>query len=452
MLLTTIVLISFFSCITKQVISESSNPFEIKSEIIVKDVLELDARHVIFPTAYIRTIGNGKVVIKQPITILGKNQVFSEDINIDFRPFTLSEISPEWFGAIGYDNEDDTKAFQKVFLIAKGLHNSVNVMVNVGKFYISKTLELENNSNFIKSINLIGASMSTSSCNGSSLIWNGPQSGVLLKVSFLNLSRIENLDFSAEQNNGLLYNIDLKPIISQMTIKNCSFYGCEGSGSTNISLNIGNGVQVSEITIENCSFRSKTLDGKNWLTDAGIGGGIDNVLNFYVKSCSFIGYQNAAVNIKNSSTMVVENSTFAHNDVDLKCMLCGLYASSNFSEHSKAFFQATSSSNFSSAFLINNYFTGDATDGYVVRDGAGSLFLVNNNFGGSGYVDKKYKIKWEDRALNPIFSFGNFYKNIENNQTPFYNRSNQIKKDEVISNGDTGGNIANKKMKIIIDK
>jgi hypothetical protein len=432
------------SCKTKQIYSTQSNPFEIKSEIIVNDMLELDSRYIIYPTAFIKTAGKGKLVIKEPICILGKSQVFDTDINIDFKPFTISEIYPEWFGAKGYDQLDDTKAFKKVISVAKKCYNSLNILVSSGIFYISETLELENNANFIKSINLLGASMSTSSSNGSSLIWNGVKGGTLLKVSYLNLSRIENLDFGADQNNGLMYNIDLKPIISQLSIKNCSFAGCEGKGSTNISLNIGNGVQVSEITFENCSFRSKTLDGKNWLTDAAIGGGIDNVLNFYVKTCSFMGYQNAAVNIKNSSTMVVENSTFAYNDVDIKCMLCGLYASSNFSEHSKAFFQANSSSNYSSAFLINNYFTGDAIDGYVIRDGAGSLFLINNNFGGSGYDSGKFKIKWEERTPNPIFSFGNFFKNIQIDNTPFYNRSNQIKKNDIISTGDIGGKFTQK--------
>lgn len=431
--------ITTLSCVSKQIVAKENTQFEIKSQMTVTNIMELDSRYIIYPSAFIKTIGKGKIIIKEPITIIGRNQVFSEDINIEYKPFTISEIYPEWFGAKGYDQLDDTKAFQKAFSIAKALQNSINVMVSIGNFYISKTLELENIPNFNKSINLLGTSMSASTGHGSSLVWNGAKGGTLLKVSYVSLSKIENLDFSANQKNGLMYNIDLKPITYQITIRNCSFTGCEGKGSTNISLNIGDGVQVSEITVENCVFRSKTLDGKIWMTDAAIGGGRDNALNFYIKGSSFMGYQNAAINIHNSSTMVVENSNFAHNDLDIKCLLCGLYASSNSSEHSNAFFQATSSSNFSSAFLINNYFTGDTKDGYVIRDGAGSLFLVNNNFGGSGYKDKEYKIKWEDRVLNPIFSFGNFYNNVGINLSPFYNRSNQLRKNEINSQGDVGG-------------
>ncbi len=58
------------SCKTKQIYSTQSNPFEIKSEIIVNDVLELDSRYIIYPTAFIKTAGKGKLVIKEPICIL----------------------------------------------------------------------------------------------------------------------------------------------------------------------------------------------------------------------------------------------------------------------------------------------------------------------------------------------------------------------------------------------
>ncbi len=72
-----------------------------------------------------------------------KSQFFDTEINIDFKPFTLSEIYPEWFGAKGYDQLDDTKAFKKVFKNAKVCQNSVNILVSIGYFYISETLELE---------------------------------------------------------------------------------------------------------------------------------------------------------------------------------------------------------------------------------------------------------------------------------------------------------------------
>ena len=151
--LVSLYIISAISCTTKQIVNEKNNPYEIKSELVVTDVLELTSKHVIYPSAYISTKGRGKVVVKEPITIIGKAQVFDTDVNIDFMPFTISEINPEWFGAKGYDNLDDTKAFEKVFVLAKNLQNSVNVLVSLGKFYISKTLEISNKPDLIKSIN-----------------------------------------------------------------------------------------------------------------------------------------------------------------------------------------------------------------------------------------------------------------------------------------------------------
>ncbi len=440
----------FQSCKTKQLYLTQSNPFEIKSEIIVDNIFELDSRHIIYPTAFIKTVGKGKLVVKEPISIIGKSQVFDTEINIDFKPFTISEINPEWFGAKGYDQIDDTKAFKKSLQIAKICKNSVNVIVSIGNFYISETLEIGNEVNEIKSINLIGFSMSTSSNYGSSLIWSGKVGSELIKISNLNLSKIENLDFSAQFKNALKYNIVFKPYTNQISIKNCSFAGCENVGSSNINLNIGNGDQVSEISIENCVFRSKTYDNKIWLTDSGIAGGIDNVLNFYVKNCSFVGYQKAAINIHNSSIMVVENCTFGHNDIDINCGLCGLYAVSNFSEHSKAFYKGGVSSNVSFTTLINNYYTGNNKDGYIIRDGAGSLFILNNNFGGTGYNESSNNIKWENQPFNSISSFGNFFKNTPERSNPFFNRSNEPKTTDIITRGDIGGK--NSSGRITIEK
>jgi hypothetical protein len=442
--------VSFQSCKTKQIYSSQSNPFELKSEIIVSEILELDSRYIIYPTAFIKTIGKGKLVIKEPICILGKSQVFDTDINIDYRPFSISEIYPEWFGAKGYDQLDDTKAFKKVLTIGKEYYNSINIIISLGYFKISEQLVISSEVKKMKSINFIGHSMSTSSQHGSSIVWFGKKGESMILINNVNLSKIENIDF-----HGFDYvknNLEFRPTVNQVVIKNCTFKGCKGEGSTNINLNKGNNIQVSEIQIENCTFHGVPDNRGFYLTESAISGGLANTKNFYIKNCSFLGYNVAAIDILHNDAMVIENNTFAFNDVDIRCMLCNSYIKSNYSERSKAFFESTSSSNLSFTTMIGNFFDGDPKDGYIIRDGAGCLYMVNNNFGGSGEENDINKIKWESRPLNPIFSFGNFYNNIGQNQSPFYNRSNQIKKDDIISNGDIGGKNADKKVKIIIEK
>ena len=246
----------------------------------------------------------------------------------------------------------------------------------------------------------------------------------------------------------MVTNIELRPNIYQLVIRNCTFKGCEGPNSVNININRGNNIQVSEIQIENCTFHGVATKDVKFLTESAIAGGLANTKNFYIKNCSFLGYNKSAIDIDVSDAIVIENNTFAFNEIDISCMLCNSFIKSNYSERSRAFFLATSSSNLSFTTMIGNYFDGFPTDGYVIRDGAGCLFMVNNNFGGSGEEDDRNNIKWEHKPFNPIFSFGNFYNNTPQGQSPFFDRSNNQKREDVFSKGDIGGKNAGRKTKI----
>lgn len=438
------------SCTTTKVINSESNKFVLNNNIAVDGVLELNSDYIIYPSAKIRTVGNGKVIIKEPITILGKTQIFDENINIEFRPGTMSEIYPTWFGAKGYDNLDDTKAFKKTLQIAKEYESSINVRIPIGLFYINEKLIVESYENKVKSINIIGESISQSSIHGSSLLWTGSSGESVLLIKNVNNSKIENVDIRGGDKTK--HNIELRPSVYQYVIRSCTFKGCIGAGAANININQGNNSQVSEIQIENCTFHGVESKPGNFITESAIIGGLANTKNFYIRNCGFIGYNVGAINIQNSDAMLVENCTFAFNEIDIICMLCNTFAKSNYSERSRGFFKATFSSNVSFTTLVDNFFDGNPTDGYVIRDGTGNLVLINNNFGGTSDDNDKNNIKWETGPYSNIISYGNFYNNVPLNGNPFYNRSNQPTKSNITSNGDIGGKNSDKRIKIVIDR
>jgi hypothetical protein len=210
--------------------------------------------------------------------------------------------------------------------------------------------------------------------------------------------------------------------------------------SSNINLNEGSSVQVSEISVRNCVFRSKTVDNKNWLTESAIKGGKANTKNFYFEKCSFLGYTEAAINIEISDIISISNCAFAHNQVDIICLLCNLLATSNYSEQSRSFFKSTLSSNVAFTTLLNNFFDGNEEEDYVIPEGAGSLVLVNNNFGGSGGMDSTNLIKWDSRNISSIYSVGNFFRNDTSTFFPIQlNKMNTINADIIKSAGDKMG-------------
>ncbi len=439
------VLFIFISCKTTR--SGSSENMKMTTErmiVLDKEIVYtaetvFDKEVVIYPEAYLTTKGSGRIVFTKKVNIIGESQVFDENVNVEFRGGTISSLNPTWFGAKGYDDQDDTKALQKTFAIARAYPNSINIEIPIGKFNISQTLELGNELPNGKSINLIGKSMSSSADAGACFQWIGPSSGSILIIRNNCLSRVDGLDFTSLSDHLLKYNIELLPYDYQLTFSNCSFSKCAGSGSANINLNKGNNAQVSEIQFQNCVFRGYTDDNKTWQTESAVIGGLANTKNFVFQSCSFLGYTVSAINIDISDIVRVEHCTFALNEVDITCMLCNMFASSNYSEQSKAFFQNGVSGNPAFTTMNNNYFDGNEKDDYFIRDGSGGLILLNNNFGGNGGNDQVNKIKWDDKILSNIYSVGNFYRNNNQNNYPFVNRNEQIRQGINISSGDKIG-------------
>lgn len=438
--------IIFFGCSSPRNASNvSALPIQYFDHIIIisgplainKDLI-LDRDVLIMPSALISTENGSKLYFKGKINILGESQVFDETVNCVFLPGTLSELNVSWFGARGYDNADDTRAVAKTIQLAVDSENSVTINVPVGKFLVSETLVVKNESTNRKSINWQGSAMSNNSIQGSTFCWNGITGGTMIRFSDVNQFLIENLDFTAEPNSRVKHNLEFKPYVHQVMIRNCSFSGATGAESANINFNSGNGEQVSEVHFENCSFNGVPI-GSEALTQSAVIGGYANTKNFHFENSAFSAYQKAAIDINISDILRVEGCTFANNEIDISCLLCGTYAVSNYSEHSRAFFNGSNSGNISFTTLMNNIFVGSPAGGFVIRDGCGSLVLINNDFGGADQLNDENRIRWESSEFNPIYSIGNFYKNGSHRNYPFYNRSGQVNTRNVMSIGDTGG-------------
>jgi hypothetical protein len=403
----------------------------------------------IYPQAYITTTPGCKIVFQKRVNIIGESQVFDPEAKIIFGAGTISEINPSWFGAKGYDNEDDTHAFEKAMSAAFENVGVVSIVIPVGRYFISRTIDCTNQLSDRKAINWVGRGMSNNGVQGASLSWRGEEGGTLLRFMNMGQGIIENIDFTSEPGHHVKYNLELRPFVHAVSIRHCSFSGCSGDESANINLNIEGGDQVSEIHIDECIFNGVSQASEK-VSQSAIRGGFANTKNFYIRYCAFDQYERAAVDIYNSDILHVEGCTFANNRLDISCMLCGTYAISNYSEHSRAFFKASFTSNISFTTLINNYFTGQSDDGYVIQDGAGSLILLNNDFGGSDQRSDYNRIRWEQNEFSPIHSVGNFYKNSTQVSTPFFNRSGQPRTVNVFSKGDVGG--TNATGRIIISK
>jgi len=402
-----------------EAIVETDRMISIRGLVEIEHETVFDKEVTIYPGAFISTHTNGKVIFNKRLNIIGDSQVFEAESDIEMKSNTLGTINVGWFGAKGDDSEDDTKAFQKALELASVFNNSVTIFVPTGQYYIKQTLVIENRIPINKSINLVGEAMSSSTNQGSSLIWNGPpgESMILMRNNYLNF--VQYIDFASEYKCELKSNIVLRYQIYQMEFRDCSFSGCAGLGSSNIDLNAGNSDQVSEISFINCIFRGKTYDNTTWQTSAAVKGGKANTKDIYFEKCSFLGYNESAINIEISEVLYVSNSTFAHNQTDIICLLCGALLTSNYSEQSKSFYRSTVSTNLAFTTMINNYFDGCPSEDYVITNGAGSLVLINNNFGGSGGLDSVNLIRWDNKNISSIYSMGNYFRNHSAVHSPF---------------------------------
>ena len=402
----------------------------------------------IMPQAYITTKKGASITFKKRVNILGYSKVFDDVLDLNFNGGTMSDFNVTWFGATGYDSQDDTDAFKRTLDVSLSYPGVVNILIPNGRYFISQTLVVIGELESRKPINFRGEGMSVNGIQGSSLSWTGASEGELLRFSNTGQFVIEKLDFTSEPNHLLKHNITFAPFLHAATIQYCSFSGTAGDGASNININDGNGDQVSEIRIEKCSFNGMAPGGDKMSMSA-IRGGLANTKNFYIRDCGFNQYEKAAIDILNTEVLMVEGCTFSNNQLDISCSLCGTYVAGNFSEHSKSFFSSGFSANISFNTLINNYFIGQPESGWIIPDGSGSLVMINNDFGGADQRGENNRVRWEENPFSAIYSIGNFYKNASPEVPPFFNRSGQPRHRNVFSAGDMGGTNADGRKALI---
>lgn len=411
--------------------SYASPVVETEQQIIFRGRVDIEKETIfrkeviIYPEAFIRTKAGGKITFEKSVSILGNSQVFDTNINLVFNRNTIGHFNINWFGARGYDQEDDTPALTVVLALASRQDNSINVVVPIGQYYIREQLIVENMAGLNKTINLLGEGMSNSTNQGSSLIWNGAKGGVMILMRNNYLNVVQSLDFAAEPGHEVQSNMELRYQIYQMEFRDCSFSGSAGIEATNINLNYGKSDQVSEISFQNCIFRGKTEDNVTWLTRSAVQGGKANTKNIFFEKCSFLGYTHGAIDLEVVELLHVNNCTFALNSTDIICLLCGTLATSNYSEQSQSFFEGTNSGNLAFTTLLNNYFDGHPDSDYVIPNGSGSLVLINNNFGGNGGVDSVNLVKWVPKNISSIYSIGNYFRNDSSGMSPFLFQGHQ---------------------------
>ena len=391
---------------------------------------------ILYPGAFLETKDSGKIIFNKKVTIIGESQVFSGDAIVEFKMGTLSALNPCWFGARGDDDIDDTKSIQKTLDIARQYEGSINIEFPLGRYLVSTTLELGNVMPNRKSINWIGKSRSNDSMRGSSLQWIGEEGGVLVRIRNYCVGSIENMDFAKGSSTRLKYNIEMLPFEYKVLFRNCSFTGCGGPGSANVSLNYDNNLQVSEVFFDNCDFKGYTTDGSHWETEAAVIGGYANAKDFYFNFCSFIGYNKGAINLEATDILKVDNCSFAHNKTDIVCLTCNTLATANYSEHSGSFFRSAITYNVSFTTLISNCFYGTEDKDYIITQGGGHLVMINNNFGGMGGEDLLNKICWDTGPFSHVYSVGNFFRNAPPVITPF-----EFSGDPILFPGESFGDI-----------
>lgn len=418
----------------------------VNNPVKVEGILVVEKQVIILPGGVFEGDNTSKIVFTKPVNILSRERVFSTELRMESLPGVFTNLDITWWGANGRDEEDDTKAIQVVLDLASQ-SGCEQITIPIGQYIVSQQLRMAGREDNHQSLVIKGYATSFDGQHGSALMWNGGSDESMALVKNTSQTIFENIEFGAIPGRLIRSNIEFRPFCNQILFRSCSFGGCGGEKSCNINLNEGNNLQVSELIFENCIFKGLLTDME--YTDNGIRGGLANTKNFYFRNCSFGPYRHEAICITTSDILKVEDCTFYLNDVDIRCETCKTVAIGNYSEESGAFFESTASANFNATTLINNQFTGKPVDGYVIRDGSGTLLLMNNNFGAGNYLPDINRIRWEENEFNSIFSVGNVFKNTAFGQSPFYNRSNQVyRSDRVLSFGDLGGVLGEGRVKL----
>lgn len=344
---------------------------------------------------------------------------------------SLTEVYPQWWGAVGDNATDNTAAFQAMLHLSEhnGSLNGVRYFIPSGMYRVN---QLTYEGSFSTSFTMVGSTQGeAASSDGPWLRYIGPVGGTILTMKGANYCRVEHVNFDG---NGLaLKDVSLQyDAVRSVTSFDCTFEHCSFGGATGVNsilLEIGTSNFASaEHNIISCRF---IFHGSAGNTYYGIkNSGSSNSKNYTIQDCGFIGLR-WAVDLGNSGFHNVIGCSFANNtEGDIKPGGAQLLVQGCGSEGSKRLVDgsAGSSSTAGTLTIRDSYYAGPGdSNGYVVIF-FGGLIVTGSDFWTGGATPPKFKTGFGDTGGH-IISEGNSYNwnAVTNNDfIPFYDGGDRL--------------------------
>jgi hypothetical protein len=198
------------------------------------------------------------------------------------------------FGAVGDEVADDTAAIQALFNHATAL-NAIGISVAIqfnGVYKITSTISFTGTSG--TGICVRGEVGSTRAPGGTRLKWAGASGGTLFKISGINASTFEELDFDGQGTADIVFWLrSAQPEGGQGT-SGITFYRCgfsSGKPGTGVNFAAGeanNGLQCDNVYFDQCFFGGYGVQGVGTVTHCGFKTlSTGNTKDFSFNHCSF---------------------------------------------------------------------------------------------------------------------------------------------------------------------
>lgn len=343
----------------------------------------------------------------------------------------LTEVYPQWWGAVGDDATDSTAAFQAMLHLTEynGSLNGVRYFIPSGVYRVN---QLTYEGSFSNSFVMTGSTQGEAAAgDGPVLKYIGPVGGTLLTMKGANWCRFEDINFYgnglALKDVSLQYDVPRNVSSFDCTFEHCSFGGATGVNSILLEIGTSN-LASAEHNVIGCRF---IYDGSPGNTYYGIrNSGSANAKNYTIQDSEFIGLR-WGIDLGNSGYHNVISCSFASNtEGDMKPGGGGqLLVQGCGSEGSKRFVDGTGtgSSNAGNLTIRDSYFAGLAGGDYVVIF-FGSLNISGSEFRTDGSAPPKFKTAFGE-AGGQIVSEGNFYNwdaVTSSDFIPFYDASDRL--------------------------
>lgn len=267
---------------------------EANTKYVIKENLIID-RDIILPVNCILKIDGGSISGSYTLhgqntqIVAGASRVFGNEIKLA-GTWDITEVLPEWFGAVGDGKTDDTNAIRKAIWFAAGkilFFQSKTYIINVSSsnnkkkqriiFSNTKCSEIIGNKAIIKLGN-------NDNCN----LYKNKGFGTIFSVYTIDYFHVKGITIDFNYENNPIYqtrgirqgiqentqqNAFLLRLVRKVVIEDCNFIGHSGTNCIDYSdAEYNAGDKSFEVKIENCNFlrtggKSFFRQGNNY-TDA----------------------------------------------------------------------------------------------------------------------------------------------------------------------------------------